>query len=145
MDLQLADAEPRDAQSVARLLGILGHPASVDEACAHVERYARDPSSRLILAREEDSTPVGLLATHIIPRLNPDLVVCRITELVVDRTARRRGVGEALLEVAEEEARRRGARRIELSSAEGREESHPFYLSCGFERVGVGYLRSLGD
>jgi PhnO protein len=144
VDLLVRDAEPVDATAVSRLLGTLGYPASPEEARAHIGRFARDPSSRLQVAVAADPRRVvGLLATHMVPRLNADHTICRITELVVDPAARRRGAGEALLAAAEAEARRRGARRIELSSGEWRQESHPFYLAAGFERVSVGYLRSL--
>jgi GNAT superfamily N-acetyltransferase len=140
----IRDAEPGDAAAVSRLLDALGYPASPEQARAHVVRLGRDPASRLQVAVEgEPSVVVGLVATHMVPRLNPDLAICRVTELVVDPASRRRGIGDALLEAAEAEARRQGARRIELSSGEWREESHPFYLAQGFERVGVGYLRAL--
>lgn len=119
MGLAIRDAEPGDAGEVSRLLGLLGYPASTDEARSHIERFARDPSSRLqVAAASRPPDLLGLLATHVVPRLNADLVICRITELVVDPSSRRRGIGEALLGAAEEEARRQGARRIELSSGE---------------------------
>jgi GNAT superfamily N-acetyltransferase len=144
VDLQVRDAEPADATAVSRLLGVLGYPASVAEAGDHIERFGLDPSSRLQVAVEgEPPSVVGLLATHMVPRLNPDLAICRITELVVDPARRRQGIGEVLHAAAEAEARRHGARRIELSSGDWRAESHPFYLASGFERVGVGYLRRL--
>jgi GNAT superfamily N-acetyltransferase len=146
MSIRVRDAEADDALAVSRLLGVLGYPASVPEARAHIGRFERDPASRVQVALEaEVPDAVGLLATHLVPRLDRDLAVCRITELVVDPELRRRGIGVALPAAAESEAHRHGARRIELSSGERREDSHPFYLASGFERVGVGYLRLLGS
>ena len=55
-----------------------------------------------------------------------------IMGLVVDVTHRRRGVGKALIEEAEKWAFDRSSL-VRLSSNVLREESHPFYLSQGYE------------
>ena len=138
------DADPGDSRAIAALLGILGYPATEGEAREHVERFSADPGSRLQVAADEDGDePIGLVATHLIPRLNRELWTCRVTELVVDPSWRRAGVGRALLAAVEEEAQLRGATLIDLTSGAWREEAHSFYLEVGFERVGVGYLRRL--
>jgi GNAT superfamily N-acetyltransferase len=140
----MRDAEPGDAAAIADLLDVLGYPAMEDEARGHIERFSADPASRLQVAVDEDDRPVGLVATHLIPRLNRELRTCRVTELVVDPSWRRAGVGRALITAAEDEARLRGATLVDLTSGDWREEAHGFYPEAGFERVGVGYLRRLG-
>ncbi len=130
---------------MAALLGSLGYPATEEEARGHVERFAADSGSRLQVAVAPDTgEPVGLVATHLVPRLNREMWICRVTELVVDPGQRRSGVGRALLGAAEEEARSRGASLLDLTSGDWRREAHDFYPRAGFERVGVGYLRRLG-
>lgn len=142
--MTVRDAKRDDAPAVACLLGELGYPADEDEARAHIRRFSGDPSTRLQVAVDgSDDRPVGLVATHLVPRLDRDLRTCRVTELVVDPSWRRAGVGRALIEAAKAEARRHGAVRLDLTSGNWREEAHEFYPDAGFERVGVGYLLRL--
>ena len=141
---RIRDAEPGDARGVAVLLTVLGYPTTEDEAREHIERFSDEPASRLQVAIEKDGDePIGLVATHLTPRLNRELRTCRVTEVVVDPSWRRAGVGRRLLAAAEDEARVRGADLIDLTSGDWREDAHDFYPEAGFERVGVGYSRRL--
>lgn len=54
--------------------------------------------------------------------------------LVVDPSARRSGVGAALLEAVEDWARSRGTETIRVRSNVTRDSSHPFYEAMGFVR-----------
>jgi ribosomal protein S18 acetylase RimI-like enzyme len=55
-----------------------------------------------------------------------------IEDVVVAETARGHGIGSALSEAALEEARRRGAKDVNLSSRPVREEANRLYLRLGF-------------
>ena len=57
-----------------------------------------------------------------------------IEDVVVDEAARGRGVGEALNVAALEEARRRGARDVNLTSRPSREAANRLYERLGFHR-----------
>ena len=105
MEVTIRDATEGDADAVAALLADLGYPTSRDAAASHVARFACEPASRLQVADSADGV-VGLVATHMIPRLDDDRCSCRITDLVVAASHRRRGVGSALIAAAEREARR---------------------------------------
>jgi GNAT superfamily N-acetyltransferase len=132
------DAIPDDAPGIAALLGELGYPATAVEADEHIRRFAADAASRLQVA-ELDGDVVGLVATHIVPRLDRDRVTCRITDIVVSSTHRRCGVGSALLAAAEHEARVHGARRLDLSWGDHRADAHAFYTRMGFETRSRGF------
>jgi GNAT superfamily N-acetyltransferase len=54
--------------------------------------------------------------------------------LVVDSSARRRGVGRELVDVAENWALARGLSAITVRSNAARELSHPFYEALGYSR-----------
>jgi ribosomal protein S18 acetylase RimI-like enzyme len=56
-----------------------------------------------------------------------------IEDVVVDDVARGRGVGEALNRAAVEEARRRGAKDVSLTSRPSREAANRLYRRIGFE------------
>ena len=56
-----------------------------------------------------------------------------IEDIVVDKSLRRRGIGAELIRYAEELARKRGCRAIELSSDLYRKETHKFWKNLGYE------------
>jgi len=56
-----------------------------------------------------------------------------IEDVVVDATARGHGVGEALNRAALDEARRRGAKDVSLTSRPSREAANRLYQRLGFE------------
>jgi ribosomal protein S18 acetylase RimI-like enzyme len=57
-----------------------------------------------------------------------------IEDVIVDEQARGRGIGEALNLVALEEARRRGAKDVNLTSRPAREVANRLYERLGFHR-----------
>jgi GNAT superfamily N-acetyltransferase len=66
---------------------------------ARLQRFAADPSSRVILAEREGEV-AGLVATHVVPRLEEDESLCRVIAIVVAERHRRAGVATALLAAA---------------------------------------------
>lgn len=143
MKLAVRDATQRDADAIARLVGELGHPTSAEAAAAQIARFARDPASRLQVAEGKGEGLVGLVATHITPRLDDDGFACRITDVVVAAAHRRRGIGSTLIAAAEREARRAGAPRLDLSSGDWRSDAHAFYTRHGFETCARSFTKRL--
>ncbi|HET8672517.1 MAG TPA: GNAT family N-acetyltransferase, partial [Thermoleophilaceae bacterium] len=142
MELTIRDATQSDADGVAHLLADLGYPISTEVAAAHIERFVCDPASRIQVAEGGDGL-IGLVATHIVPRLDDDGLTCRITDIVVSGARRRAGVGSALLAAAEQEARRVGAPRLDLSSGEWRADAHAFYTRHGFDTPARTFTKRL--
>ena len=66
-----------------------------------------------------------------------------IVDLVVLPSHRRRGIGEALLRAAEDEARSRGVAALDLMVAGPNEEARRFYERHGFRADLVTYRRPL--
>jgi GNAT superfamily N-acetyltransferase len=143
MNLIVRDANQNDSETVARLLADMSYPASPAAAMAHISLFASDPASRLQVAEDSERGVVGLLATHIVPRLDSDGFTCRITDLVVAVGHRRSGIGSALIAAAEQEARRAGAPRLDLSSGEWRADARAFYESHGFETRARAFTKRL--
>jgi ribosomal protein S18 acetylase RimI-like enzyme len=90
------------------------------------------PSNTVLVARDRDNggNIVGTL-TLVMFRI-PTAIRAWIEDVVVDSTARGRGVGEALTQEALRVATERGAKTIDLTSRRSREAAHRLYEKAGF-------------
>jgi ribosomal protein S18 acetylase RimI-like enzyme len=102
-------------------------PPSLEDLAALVD----DSSSTLIIAREAGKI-VGAL-TLAIYRV-PTGIRSIIEDVVVDHSARGRGIGQALMKHSIDLARAKGARSITLTSNPLREAANRMYISMGFEK-----------
>ncbi|GGZ70178.1 GNAT family N-acetyltransferase [Streptomyces echinoruber] len=89
------------------------------------------------LVAELDGTVVGYLRLGAPTPLESNAHVLQIQGLAVAAQARRAGVGRALLRAAQEEARRRGARRLTLRVLGHNTPARRLYESEGFVVEGV--------
>jgi N-acetylglutamate synthase-like GNAT family acetyltransferase len=137
----IRDARPEDAAAVAELLGQLGYPTDADAVRQRIERLLA-AGDRLVVAEVAGDT-VGLAALHMSPSLEHDAPVGKLAALVVDKSHRGAGIGRALVQGMEEEARRRGCSVFFLTTAERRDGTHVFYERLGFERTGRRYAKTL--
>lgn len=94
-----------------------------------LEEIVSSPATVLFIARVEDRI-VGALTLALF-RL-PTGLRAWIEDVVVDGDARGRGIGEALNRVALEEAKRRGAATVDLTSRPSRVEANRLYQRLGF-------------
>ena len=103
----------------------------------------RSEHQRLIVA-ELDGKLVGTLQLTFVRYLSFGGSEAAIVESVrVDATHRSRGIGEALMAWAHEEAIRRGASRIQLTSNRQRLDAHRFYERLGYTPSHVGFKKML--
>jgi GNAT superfamily N-acetyltransferase len=105
-------------------------------------RVAADPLSRVVVA-EVAGEVAGLIATHVVPRIEDDAPSCRVVAIVVAQRHRRAGVASALMAAAEAHARAHGSHRLDLSSGDWRADAHAFYERCGFERRAEAFIKRL--
>lgn len=101
-------------------------PLTFEDVAAIVDA----PATTLYVAREEGRL-VGTLTLAVFAI--PTGVRAWIEDVVVDAAARGRGVGELLTRRALEDARRLGARTVDLTSRPSREAAHALYRKLGFE------------
>lgn len=123
------EATPELEAALARLLPQLNPDLVVPDA-ARVRALMHDPAVTLLLAR--DGAEVVGTATVIV-YTTPFWIKARIDEVVVDRSARGKGVGEALVKACLDVARRRGAQVAELQSGKQREVANRLYRRIGFQ------------
>ena len=121
----------RDAPAVADLAGQLGYPSTEAQIRRRFESVSDDPGSAVFVAEDEAGHVVGW--THVVARsfLESD-PYAELAGLVVDRTARRRGVGHILVSAAETWAAERGYATMRVRSNVKRVEARPFYEGMGY-------------
>ena len=109
---------------------------------AAVERLLEDRDSEFLLATpDDDSPPAGVLQLRFrlsVWKAAPD---AWLEDLFVRESARRAGVGDALVTLAIERAGERGAKRIELDTNELNAAAFALYERHGFSP----YSKSGGD
>jgi ribosomal protein S18 acetylase RimI-like enzyme len=140
--VSIRTAQRRDAADVAALLGELGYPATEAQAAERIERLVPDASTLLIVA-EVDGEIAGFGALHLQNLIERDDVGTHVAALVVAERFRRRGVGEALMNALEDEARAHGSRYLALNTAHRRADAHAFYEALGYEHTGRRYGKEL--
>jgi ribosomal protein S18 acetylase RimI-like enzyme len=124
-------------QGFARLVPQLSSSSPAPTAEALTEIVA-STHSVLFLARL-DGRLVGSL-TLALYRI-PTGLKAWIEDVVVDGSARGMGVGEALNVAAIDEARRRGAKHVSLTSRAARETANRLYQRLGFDRYETNVYR----
>lgn len=140
--MQIRDANGGDEREVARLLEQLGYPSGGDAVRRRLARIEASAADRLFVA-ELDGQIVGLAGIHVSPSLEYDGDAAKVSAIVVDEAARRRGVGRALLEAVEAEARARGCVLVFLTTAERRKDAHEFYRRLGWDDTGLRFAKTL--
>lgn len=105
-----------------------------------VDRLVHSEAATLFVAMDEGEV-VGTLT--LIVFAIPTGLRAWIEDVVVDQDARGRGVGESLTSAALEEARRRGAVSVDLTSRPSRGAANAMYVKLGFERRDTNVYRLL--
>jgi len=104
--------------------------SSPPPSAADLAAIVNNDNSVLFIARLDDGSIVGSL-TLALYRI-PTGVKAWIEDVVVDDAARGHGVGEALNRAAIDEARRRGAKNVSLTSRASRAAANRLYQRLGF-------------
>jgi len=125
----VTEADEELVAVVARLLAQLTEartPPNLDQL--------RDTAANqtLLLARDDNGTVLGML-TFVLYRVSSGLKG-RIEDVVVDESARGRGVGEALTREGMRRANEAGVLMLELTSMPYRQAANRLYKRLGFVR-----------
>jgi GNAT superfamily N-acetyltransferase len=134
MPITVREAVPDDAPRLAALLTQLGYPATSEEVGDRLGYWLPDPMS-CVLVTDQDGEVVGCLSLHACPYLERAGRWARIESLVVDESARRAGMGRALVIAAEEAAKRWGCLAVEVTSSRTRADARAFYERMGYQDI----------
>jgi GNAT superfamily N-acetyltransferase len=115
--------------ALARLLPQL-NPRLPVPTMERLEAIIADPAVTLLLARDEEQV-VG--TTTVIVYTTPFWIKARLDEVVVDESARGKGVGAALVQASLDLARSSGVEVVELQSGVQRDAAHRLYARMGFQ------------
>jgi GNAT superfamily N-acetyltransferase len=121
-----------DAAGVAGLAGQLGYPSTKEQIERRLaEVGSRGPAAALV-AEVEEGRLVGWGHVYVVHGIESD-PHAEVGGLVVDASARGRGVGRALMDAIERWAAAQGLAEVALRSNVIRGEAHAFYRALGYE------------
>lgn len=142
-------AAPDDWVAIAGLLVELGRGVAAGTAGDPTHRQSFAGHLRQLgnvtLVAELDGEVVGVVDMEYHQRLGDHRPQARVNDVVVTERARGTGVGTALLQRAEELARKRGCFRMALVTATWRETSMAFYRREGWQHYGAWFVKPLAD
>lgn len=141
MGLTIRDARPDDAGAIADLLGQLGYPTESAAVMARLERL-RIVGDRVVVA-DVDGTIAGLAHLQVTPVIEQERPAAKLAALVVDESRRGEGIGHALVDAIEAEARTRGCALLYVTTAARRTDAHEFYRRVGLEETGKRFGKPL--
>lgn len=137
---ELTQADEGTLSSVNHLLPQLSDSAALI-TLDRLQVLAASESTRLYLAKEGGHIH-GMLSLVVISI--PTGTKAWVEDVVVDDGARGKGVGKSLMRHALEQAKKLGAKTVDLTSRPSREAANKLYQSLGFETRQTNVYRYLG-
>jgi len=130
---QIRAAQLSDAAEIARLTIELGYSVSVQEISSRLTALLPSINYFAAVAEGKDSQLLGWAVVEHRVLLQSD-AKAELTGLIVSASARRKGIGKALVAAAEKWATKHCLSSICVRSNVARLESHPFYQNLGYIR-----------
>lgn len=107
---------------------------------AAFDRIDADPGQLLVIVTADDGTVAGTMQLTFVPGLGRRGALRTLIEAVrVGCAYRSRGLGQAMIEWAIAEARRRNCQVVQLTSDKQRPSAHRFYERLGFTASHEGF------
>lgn len=132
-----------DAPDVQRLLAMLGHEMPSGKPEARLAAFLEGGDRVLVATLTGSEAIVGAITLHVTTVLHRPGPIGRFTALIVDETARGRGVGTALVRAAERHFESQGCALIEVTSNRKRTDAHAFYEGLGYTATSFRFARTL--
>lgn len=130
--MHIRAATPQDAHAIAALLGQLSYPQRLEDLRKRLHDLCADDRCVVWVAVNRQEKVCGFIALNLIYDLADHAALAQISYLCVDQLQRRQHIGDQLLSYAEQFARERGCRRVELHCDQRRQDAHQFYLQQGY-------------
>jgi len=145
MSVSIRPARLSDADDIARLTTELGYDIAGSDVAPRLSRFLESADHHFLIA-EIDGHPVGWLHATLAEYVEAGRFVV-VAGLVVDSRHRRKRVGSALMERAEQWAVNQGCSMLRLWSSSGRAHAHRFYEHLGFTHIKTqfSFVKSLGS
>jgi GNAT superfamily N-acetyltransferase len=131
-DIKIRKAKASDAGRISVLSGQLGYPTTPRKMSTRLKRALHEKDGACFVAETRKDGVIGWVHVSVTPLLEVELR-SEINGLVVDEKIRSRGAGAALLQAAEDWARKRKCVGMSVRSNVIRERAHNFYLRHNYE------------
>lgn len=128
----IRDAQQDDAPMLVELLASLDYPTHAGFIESQISRMQANSDSMLWVS-VIDQQVCGFISLHFIPQLPLEGDFCRISYLCVSGEHRGAGIGQQLLDQAEQLAREKGCDRMEVHSHSRRVRAHQFYARADYQ------------
>lgn len=130
--ITIRPARASDAESIAELSGQLGYPATRAQVNERLRRLVPGSIHAVFVAESPGAGVIGWLHVSLTHLLESE-TRAEVNGLVVADGQRSLGAGAKLVEAAEQWARSRGCKNVNVRSNVIRERAHAFYLRQGYE------------
>ena len=141
-NIRIRDAKLSDASPLAALMCELGYETTPAEMETRLKSILSNLAYKTFVAIMGDCV-CGMIGTITCPSYEHNDPGGRILALVTLNTARRRGIGRALIATAEKDFAQKGIRRVALNTQLTRKDAQEFYESLGYERDGWRFVKKL--
>ncbi len=132
IEVRLAQTE--DIKRITALCKQLGYPSSSEQVRQRFHQIQHRDDHAVYVATRADGRVVGWVHVYIRQLIETDLHV-EIGGLVIDKAHHRRGLGQLLMEQAEQWAREKGCQAVYVRSNVIREGAHAFYERIGYTTI----------
>ncbi|MDL2214819.1 GNAT family N-acetyltransferase [Dysgonomonas sp. OttesenSCG-928-M03] len=123
-----------DCEVIRNLLEQLGYPHSTEIIKEKLDKLISNPDDEVFVYHENNKV-LGFITAHFSVQLAFSGDFCEIGYLVVDESARSKGIGKKLEEYVCDIAKNRGCSRIHVFSMSYRTEAHRFYEKLGYSEI----------
>ena len=130
--IKIRKARRGDAARIAQLSGELGYPASAEQIATRLRQLTPASKHAVFVAESQGAGVIGWVHVSVSHLLESD-TRAEVNGLIVAEGQRSEGAGAKLLQAAEEWARRRGCKGMNVRSNVIRERAHKFYEVHGYE------------
>lgn len=130
--VKIRKARLGDAERIAQLSGELGYPASAKQIAARLRQLTPASKHAVFVAESTDTGLIGWLHVSTSQLLESD-IRAELNGLIVGEGQRSAGAGAKLLQAAEEWARSRGCKGMNVRSNVIRQRAHKFYEVHGYQ------------
>jgi ribosomal protein S18 acetylase RimI-like enzyme len=141
--IEVREAVLTDAPELIRLLALLGHEMPAGKPEARLAAFLEGGDRVLVATLAGSETIVGAITLHVTTVLHRPGPIGRFTALIVDESARGKGVGKALVRAAEKRFESQGCALIEVTSNKKRTDAHAFYEGLGYTATSFRFARTL--
>lgn len=127
-------ARESDYSHMAELARQLGYPSHAEDIAARIAPMRESAEHGVFVAELADGQIAGWIGMFIYRSVEAE-ARAEVSGLVVDARVRSQGIGQQLLERAEQWAREKGCRAIGLRTNVVRERAHAFYERQGYQHT----------